>query len=68
MLDMNKEKNREIKGLLEWLEGYTKLKVDDMTLKSKVRGYYKYGWEEMRRILARNKGKIKAFDVTRREP
>jgi hypothetical protein len=68
MIEMNKEKNREIKGFLEWLEGYTKLKVDDMALKSKVREYYKHDWEEMRRILARNKGKIREFDVTRRAP
>ena len=31
MLEMNKEKQKEIKGFLGWLESYLGTKVDDLT-------------------------------------
>jgi hypothetical protein len=37
MVDMNKEKQQEIKGFLGWLEGYLGAKVEDLTPKTAAR-------------------------------
>ncbi|WP_456473778.1 Eco57I restriction-modification methylase domain-containing protein [Candidatus Pyrohabitans sp.] len=68
MIELNKKKNAEIKGFLEWLEGDTGVKVEDMTLKTKIKEYYKYNWEEFKKALMRNKKKITSYDISRREP
>jgi hypothetical protein len=36
MLEMNKQKQQEIKGFLGWLEGYIGAKVEDLTPKTKI--------------------------------
>lgn len=36
MLEMNKQKQREIKGFLGWLEGYLGAKVEDLAPKTKA--------------------------------
>ncbi|MBU4256313.1 MAG: hypothetical protein KKB04_03525, partial [Candidatus Thermoplasmatota archaeon] len=68
MIEMNKEKQNESKGFLDWFEGYCKVKIDELTSRTKLREYYKYGWGEIKDILVRNKKKIIEFDITRREP
>ena len=40
MLEMNKQKQNEIKGFLGWLESYVGAKVEDLTPKTKLQGYY----------------------------
>jgi len=37
MLEMNKQKQKEIKGFLGWLEGYIGAKVEDLTPKTLAR-------------------------------
>ena len=37
MLEMNKQKQQEIKGFLGWLEGYMGAKVEDLTPKTVAR-------------------------------
>jgi len=37
MLEMNKQKQKEIKGFLGWLEGYIGAKVEDLTPKTAAR-------------------------------
>ena len=36
MLEMNKQKQQEIKGFLGWLESYVGAKVEDLTPKTKI--------------------------------
>ena len=48
MLEMNKQKQQEIKGFLGWLEGEVVVKVDDLTSKTKVQEYYKLQFDELR--------------------
>jgi len=36
MLEMNREKQQEIKGFLSWLEGEVGAKVEDLSLKTKL--------------------------------
>jgi hypothetical protein len=67
VLEMNKQKQQEIKGFLGWLEGYVGAKVDDLTPKTKLHGYYEHGYKDFLAVLRKNKKKL-AIDPTRREP
>lgn len=76
MIEYNKEKQREIKGFLEWLESQLKIKpdksgkegVEALTGKSKLKNYpgdYQKGekhlsFDEFWEILEKNKNKISA--------
>jgi hypothetical protein len=67
MLEMNKQKQQEIKGFLGWLEGFVGAKVEDMTPKTKLQGYYEHDYESFLAVLKKN-GKKLAIDPARREP
>ncbi|VAW35939.1 Possible restriction /modification enzyme [hydrothermal vent metagenome] len=67
MIRLNKEKQAEIRGFLDWLVEYTELPLDEWQLKTIARAYYEKGWAELRRALKRNKKKIRAVDVNGRK-
>ena len=67
MLEMNKDKQQEIRGFLGWLEGYVGAKVEDLTPKTKLQGYYEHDYESFLAVLRKNKKKL-AVDPARREP
>jgi len=67
MLEMNKQKQQEIKGFLGWLEGYVGAKVEDLTPKTKLQSYYEHDYEGFLAVLKKNKKKL-AIDPARREP
>ena len=67
MLEMNKDKQKEIRGFLGWLEGYVGAKVEDLTPKTKLQGYYEHDYESFLAVLKKNKKKL-AIDPARREP
>jgi hypothetical protein len=67
MLEMNKQKQQEIKGFLGWLEREIGAKVEDLSPKTKVQEYYKLQFDELLAILKKNKRKL-AIDPARREP
>jgi hypothetical protein len=67
MLEMNKQKQLEIKGFLGWLESEIGAKVEDLSPKMKVREYYRLQFDELLAILKKNKLKP-AIDPARREP
>ncbi len=67
MLEMNKQKQAEIKGFLGWQEGEVGAKVEDLTPKTKIQEYHKLQFDELLAILKKNKRKI-AIDPARREP
>jgi type I restriction-modification system DNA methylase subunit len=67
MLVMNKEKQKEIKGFLGWLEGYLGAKVEDLTPKTKLQSYYEHDYESFLAVLKRNSKKLHV-DPARREP
>ena len=67
MLEMNKQKQQEIKGLLGWLEGYLGAKVEDLTPKTKLQSYYDHDYESFLAVLRKNRKKL-AVDPSRREP
>ena len=63
MIEMNKQKQAEVRGFLDWLAGYTGLPIEDWTLKTSLKAYYQHDWAEMRRVLDRNSCKITKVDV-----
>jgi len=67
MLEMNKQKQQEIKGFLGWLEGFVGAKVEDLTPKTKLQSYYEHDYESFLAVLKKN-GKKLAVDPARREP
>jgi hypothetical protein len=69
MIDMNKEKNAEIKGFLRWLEGEIGAQVDELKNKTIIREYYAADFDALFGALVKNKKKLKeGYDPTRREP
>jgi uncharacterized protein (UPF0305 family) len=67
MLEMNKQKQQEIKGFLGWLEGFVGAKVEDLTPKTKLQSYYEHDYEGFLAVLKKNRKKL-AVDPARREP
>ena len=67
MLEMNKQKQQEIKGFLSWLEGFMGAKVEDLTPKTKLQSYYEHDYESFLAVLKKNRKKL-AIDPARREP
>ena len=67
MLEMNKQKQQEIRGFLGWLEGYLGAKVEDLTPKTKLQSYYEHDYEGFLAVLKKNRKKL-AVDPARREP
>ena len=59
MIDMNKEKNAEIKAFLGFLEGETGAVVDDMVNKTVVREYYNHEFRKLIDILVKNRKRLK---------
>ena len=69
MIGMNKEKNIEVNGFLDWLEGEIGASVDDFSNKTSIKNYYIHDFETIAKILAKNKKKLKeGYDPTRRGP
>ncbi len=67
MLEMNKQKQQEIRGFLGWLEGYLGAKVEELTPKTRLQSYYEHDYESLLAVLKNNKKKL-AIDPARREP
>jgi len=67
MLEMNKQKQKEIKGFLGWLESYLGAKVEDLTPKTKLQGYYEHDYDSFQAVLKKNSKKLQV-DPARREP
>jgi hypothetical protein len=69
MIEMNKEKNVEIKGFLQWFEGEIGAPVEELTNKTAIKEYYEAGFDAFAGALAKNKKKLKdGYDPTRCEP
>ncbi len=69
MIEMNREKNAEIKGFLRWLEGGIGAPVEELANKTAVKEYYLHDFDALAKVLEKNKKKLKeGYDPTRREP
>ena len=58
MIEMNNEKNEEIKGFLEWFEREIGAKIETLTNRTKLKRYYDLDFDELLDILKKNKKKI----------
>lgn len=67
MLEMNKVKQKEIRGFLDWLEGYLGAKIEDLKPKTRILSYYESDYESLLAVLKKNKKKL-TIDPSRREP
>lgn len=75
MLELNKQKQAEIKSFLQWLERFLGCPIDSLTNKSKIQNYlgdyYKnephISFDELTAVLKKNKKKIKIDPVARKE-
>lgn len=67
MLEMNKQKQQEIRGFLDWLEGYLGAKIEDLKPKTRILSYYESDYESLLAVLKKNKKRL-AVDPSRREP
>ena len=61
MLEMNKQKQQEIKGFLGWLESYLGAKVEDLTPKTKLQSYYEHDYESFLAVLKRTARSYKSI-------
>ncbi len=59
MMEMNKEKQVETKGFLEWLEANIGVKVDSLKNKTKINAYHEGGLEDLLEILKENRKVLK---------
>ncbi len=60
MIEMNKEKNAEIKSFLDFLKGEIGAPIEDLSNKTAIQEYYSYEFQNLIDILAKNKKKLKA--------
>lgn len=58
MIEMNKEKNEEIKGFLKWLEREIGAEIDTLTNKTVLKEYHKHGFNQLLVVLKKNRNKI----------
>ncbi|MCK4394670.1 hypothetical protein KAX17_17350, partial [Candidatus Bipolaricaulota bacterium] len=59
MIELNKQKQKEIQGFLKWIEREWEINIEDLALKTKLKGYHEHDFDEMLRIAKRNKKLIK---------
>ena len=75
MIELNKQKQTEIKSFLKWLERFIGCEIDTLTNKSKIQNYlgdyYKniphLSFDELIKVLKKNSKKIKIDPVARKE-
>ncbi|MBE9145071.1 N-6 DNA methylase [Planktothrix mougeotii LEGE 06226] len=75
MIELNKQKQAEIKSFVQWLERFIGCPIDSLTNKSKIQNYlgdyYKnephISFDELISVLNKNKKKIKIDPVARKE-
>lgn len=58
MIEMNKEKQSEVKGFIEWLEREINAKIDDLSNKTAIKEYYKSNFNRLIEVLKKDKKKI----------
>jgi len=68
MIEMNKEKQKEIKSFLEWLEREIGAKIDELSGKTVIKEYFKgeNTFDRLIEVLKKNRPKL-SLDPSRRE-
>ena len=58
MIEMNKQKQTEVKGFMEWLEREIGTEINDLSNKTVIKEYYKNNFDKLIEVLKKNKKKI----------
>jgi len=58
MIEMNKEKQTEIKDFLKWLEREIGAKIDDLTNKTIIKAYHEHSFDDLLEVLKQNRNKL----------
>jgi hypothetical protein len=59
LIDLNEKFATESRQFLKWLSRFWQVDIDNLTLKTHLREYWNYDFEEMLRIAKKNKSNIK---------
>jgi hypothetical protein len=65
MIEMNKQKQTEVKGFITWMERTIGAPVDDLSNKTKVKIYHEYDFETLLAVLKQNRRKLTLNPDTR---
>ncbi|MDP2767819.1 MAG: TaqI-like C-terminal specificity domain-containing protein [Candidatus Methanoperedens sp.] len=60
MIEMNKEKNAEIKSFLDFLKGEIGAPIEELSNKTAIQEYYKNEFQKLIDVLVKNKKKLRA--------
>jgi len=60
MIEMNKEKNAEIKSFLDFLKGEIGASIEGLSNKTAIQEYYRHEFQNLIDVLVKNKKKLKA--------
>ncbi|MBI4378230.1 MAG: hypothetical protein HY578_03935 [Nitrospinae bacterium] len=66
MIEMNKTKNEEIKGFLKWLEREIGYEINELTGKTTIKDYHKFGFETLLTALKKNRQKLSVDPAIRK--
>ena len=58
MIEMNKVKNQEMKGFLNWLEREIGVAVEELTNKTAIKEYHSHDFEQFLEVLKKNKKRL----------
>jgi uncharacterized protein YaaN involved in tellurite resistance len=58
MIELNKQKNEEIKGFLKWLEREIGAEIDTLTNKTAIKEYHDNDFNHLLEVLKKNRNKI----------
>jgi len=66
MIELNKQKNGEIKGFLKWLKREIGAEIDTLTNKTAIKEYHDYDFISLLDVLKKNKNKLSIDPSTRK--
>lgn len=66
MIEMNKVKNEEIKGFLNWLAREIGTEIENLTNKTAIKEYHEHGFIQLLEVLKKNKSKL-SIDLSSRK-
>jgi uncharacterized protein YaaN involved in tellurite resistance len=66
MIEMNKEKNKEIKDFLKWLEREIGAEINNLANKTAIKGYHDNDFNHLLDVLKKNKNKLSVDPSSRK--
>ncbi len=67
MLEINKQKQQEIKGFLDWREGEVGARIEDLSPKTKIQSYYDHDFDNFYDVLKKKNKNLLSINPSSRE-